>query len=52
VVQNGEVAALGERAAQAGRERNRSGERCGEARGGGSPFIGVEGAPRRGGRGG
>jgi hypothetical protein len=39
-VQNGEVAALGERAAQAGRERNRSWERCGEARGGCSPFIG------------
>jgi hypothetical protein len=33
-VQNGEAAALGERAAQAGREGNRSGERCGEARGG------------------
>jgi hypothetical protein len=46
------VAALGERAAQAGREGNRSGERCGEARGGCSPFIGVggsvgEGWPRR-----
>jgi hypothetical protein len=33
-VQNGEATALGERAAQAGREGNRSGERCGEARGG------------------
>jgi hypothetical protein len=31
MVQNGEAAALGERAAQAGREGNRSGERCGEA---------------------
>jgi hypothetical protein len=29
-----------------------SGERCGEARGGCSPFIGVGGAPGRGGRGG
>jgi hypothetical protein len=45
VVQNGEVAALGERAAQAGREGNRSGERCGEARGGCSPFVGARGAP-------
>jgi hypothetical protein len=52
VVQNGEAAALGERAAQAGREGNRSGERCGEARGGCSPFIGAEGALGRGGRGG
>jgi hypothetical protein len=51
VVQNGEAAALGERAAQVGREGNRSGERCGEARGGFSPFIGAEGAPRSGGRG-
>jgi hypothetical protein len=41
VVQNGEAAALGERAAQAGKEGNRSGERCGEARGGCSPFIGA-----------
>jgi hypothetical protein len=49
-VQNGEAAALGERAAQAGREGNRSGERCGEAQGGCSPFIGARGAPRRGGR--
>jgi hypothetical protein len=32
VVQNGEAAALGERAAQVWREGNRSGERCGEAR--------------------
>jgi hypothetical protein len=52
VVQNGEVAALGERAAQAGRGGNRSGERCGEAWGECSPFIGVGGAPGRGGRGG
>jgi hypothetical protein len=42
--------ALGERVAQAGREGNRSWERCGEARGGCSPFIGVGGAPGRGGR--
>jgi hypothetical protein len=52
MVQNGEVAVLGERAAQAGREGNRSGERCDEARGGCSPFIGARGAPGRGGRGG
>jgi hypothetical protein len=52
VVQNGEAAALGERAAQAGREGNRSGERCGEARGACSPFIGAGEAPDRGGRGG
>jgi hypothetical protein len=52
MVQNGEAVALGERAAQAGREGNRSGQRCGEARGGCSPFIGVGGAPGRGGRGG
>jgi hypothetical protein len=32
VVQNREVAALGERAAQAWREGKRSGERCGETR--------------------
>jgi hypothetical protein len=51
-VQNGEATSLGERAAQAGREGNRSGARCGEARGGCSPFIGAGGAPRRGGRGG
>jgi hypothetical protein len=44
-MQNGEAAALGERAAQAGREGNRSRERCGEARGGSSPFIGAGGAP-------
>jgi hypothetical protein len=29
---------------------NESGERCGEARGGCSSFIGAEGAPGRGGR--
>jgi hypothetical protein len=52
VVRNGEVVALGERAAQVGREGNRSRERCGEARGGCSPFIGAEGAPGRGGWGG
>jgi hypothetical protein len=52
MVQNGEAAALGERAAQVGREGTRSGERCSEARGGCSPFIGAGGAPWRGGRGG
>ncbi len=41
------MAVLSERAAQAGREGNRSGERCGEARGGCSPFIGARGAPGR-----
>jgi hypothetical protein len=49
-VQNGEAAALGESAAQAGREGNRSGERCGEAQGGCSPFIGAGGALGRGGQ--
>jgi hypothetical protein len=45
-VLNGKAAALGERAAQAGREGKRSGERCGEAREGCSPFIGAgEGWP-------
>jgi hypothetical protein len=44
--------AVGKRATQAGREGNRSEERCGEARGGCSPFIGVggtagEGCPGR-----
>jgi hypothetical protein len=43
-VQNGEAAALGERAAQAGREGSRSGERCGDGRGGCSPFTGVRGS--------
>jgi hypothetical protein len=50
-VQNGEAATLGERAAQAGREGKRSGERCGEAQGGCSPFIGAGGVPGWGGRG-
>jgi hypothetical protein len=49
MVQNGEAAALGERVAQAGREGNRSGERCGEARGGCSSFIGTGGVTGRGG---
>jgi hypothetical protein len=52
MVQNGEAATLGERAAQAGREGNRSGQRCSEARGGCSPFIVAGGVPGRGGRGG
>jgi hypothetical protein len=52
VVQNEKAAALGERAAQAGREGKRSGERYGEARGGCSPFIGARGALGTGGRGG
>jgi hypothetical protein len=52
MVQNGDAMALCERAAQAGRAGKRSGERCGEARGGCSPFIGARGAPGRGGRGG
>jgi hypothetical protein len=51
-VQNGEAVAFSERAAQAGREDNRSGERCGDARGWCSPFIGAGAAPGRGGRGG
>jgi hypothetical protein len=38
--------------ARARREGNVSGERCGEARGGCSPFIGAGGAPGRGGQGG
>jgi hypothetical protein len=46
-VQNGEAVVLGDRAAQAGREGNRSWERCGEAREGCSPFIGAGGAPGR-----
>jgi hypothetical protein len=41
------VSALGERKARAWREGNVSGERCGEARGGCSPFIGL--GERRGG---
>jgi hypothetical protein len=51
-VQSGEMAALGERVAQAGREGNVSGERCGELWGGCSSFIGAGGAAGRGGRGG
>jgi hypothetical protein len=46
------VLALGEREARAQREGNESEERCGEARRDCSPFIGVGGALRRGGRGG
>jgi hypothetical protein len=52
MVQSGETAALGERVAQAGREENVSGERCGEVWGGCSPFIEAGGAAGRGGRGG
>jgi hypothetical protein len=46
------VSALDEREVRARREGNESGERCGEARGGCSPFIGVREAPGRGGQGG
>jgi hypothetical protein len=46
-----EAAALGEREARAWREAKRGWERCGELRGWCSPFIGVGGAPGRGGRG-
>jgi hypothetical protein len=49
-VQNGEVVALGERKARAWREAKRGWERCGELLGWCSPFIGVGGAPGRGGR--
>jgi hypothetical protein len=52
MMQSGEMAVLGERVAQAGREGSVSGERCGELWGGCSPFIGVGGAAGRGGRGG
>jgi hypothetical protein len=52
MMQSGETVALGERVAQAGREGNVSGERCGELWGGCSPFIGAGGAAGRGGRGG
>jgi hypothetical protein len=38
------VSALGEREVRARREGNESGERCGEAQRGCSPFIGVGGA--------
>jgi hypothetical protein len=51
-MQSGEMATLGERVAQARREGNVSGERCGELWGGCSPFIGVGGAAGRGGQGG
>jgi hypothetical protein len=44
------VSALGEREARARREGNESRERCGEARGGCSPFIGAGGVAGRGGR--
>jgi hypothetical protein len=37
------VSALGEREVRARREGNESGERCGEARRGCSPFIGGQG---------
>jgi hypothetical protein len=50
VVQNREVAVLSEDTAQAGREGNMSGERCGATRGWCSPFIGAGGAPGRGGQ--
>jgi hypothetical protein len=51
-VQNGEAVALGERAAQARREGNRSGERCGDTRLGSSPFIGGRGSAGEGSPGG
>jgi hypothetical protein len=51
-MQSRETAVLGERVAQAGREGNVSGERCGELWGGCSPSIGAGGAAGRGGRGG
>ncbi len=47
-----EAAALGERKARAWREAKIGRERCGERRGWCSLFIGVGGAPGRGGRGG
>jgi hypothetical protein len=46
-----EAMALGESDARAWREEKGGWERCGEARGWCSPFIGVRGAPGRGGRG-
>jgi hypothetical protein len=46
-----EAAALGESDARAWREEKRAWERCGEARGWCSPFIGVGGAPGMGGQG-
>jgi hypothetical protein len=45
-----EAAALDERETRAWREAKRGWERCGELRGWCSPFIGVEGAPSRGGQ--
>jgi hypothetical protein len=47
VVQNREVAALGEDTTQACREGKEAGERCGATRGWCSPFLGVGGAPGR-----
>jgi hypothetical protein len=47
VVQNREVAALGEDTAQACREGKEAGERCGATRGWCLPFIGAGGAPGR-----
>jgi hypothetical protein len=44
VVQNGEVAALGERKARVWREAKRGWERCGELWGCCSPFIGGRGS--------
>jgi hypothetical protein len=44
------VSALGENVAQAGREGSVGGERSGELWEGCSPFMGVGGAPGRGGR--
>jgi hypothetical protein len=52
MMQSGKMAALDERVAQARREGNVSGERCGELWGGCSPFIGAEGTAGRGGQGG
>jgi hypothetical protein len=46
-----EAATLGGSDARAWREEKRGWERCGEAREWCSPFIGVGGAPERGGRG-
>jgi hypothetical protein len=52
MVRGSVLSALGERKARAWRERNVSGERCGELWGWCSPFIGAEGTARWGGRGG
>jgi hypothetical protein len=46
-----EAAVLDESDAQASREEKGGWERCGEARGWCSPFIGFRGVPRRGGQG-